>query len=91
LLPKDANENYSAVAYQNLTPVLTPMLSQIGGEAADALKTLAADARPTAICARGEESRIEASSDSHLFGFDFVTLETLMNIGNNRARTNVKE
>jgi hypothetical protein len=91
LLPKDAHENYSAVAYQNLTPVLTPMLSQIGGEAADALKTLAADARPTAICARGEESRIEASSDSHLFGFDFVTLETLMNIGNNRARTNVKE
>jgi hypothetical protein len=91
LLPKDANENYSAVAYQNLTPVLTPMLSQIGGQAADALRTLAADARPTAICARGEESRIEASSDSHLFGFDFVTLETLMKFGNNHALANVKE
>jgi hypothetical protein len=91
LLPKDAHENYSAVAYQNLTPVLTPMLSQIGGQAADALRTLAADARPTAICARGEESRIEAASDSHLFGFDFVTLETLMNIGNKHAAANVKE
>ena len=91
LLPKDTNENYSAIAYQNLTPVLSPMLSQFGGEAADALRQLAADARPTAICARGEENRIEAASDSHLFGFDFVTLGTLMNIGNQHATANVKE
>jgi hypothetical protein len=91
LLPKDANENYSAVAYQNLTPVLTPMLSQFSGNAADALRQLAADARPTAICARGEENSIEADSDSHLFGFDFVTLGTLLNIGNHHASANVKE
>jgi hypothetical protein len=91
LLPKDANENYSAVAYQNLTPVLTPMLSQFSGQAADALRQLAADARPTVICARGEENSIEAASDSHLFGFDFVTLGTLMNIGNHHAGASVKE
>jgi hypothetical protein len=91
LLPKDANDNYSAVAYQNLTPVLSPMLSQFTGHAADALRQLAADARPTAICARGEENSIEASSDSHLFGFDFVTLGTLMNLGNHHATANVKE
>jgi hypothetical protein len=91
LLPKDANDNYSAVAYQNLTPVLSPMLSQFTGQAADALRQLAADARPTAICARGEENSIEASSDSHLFGFDFVTLGTLMNLGNHHATANVKE
>ena len=29
LLPVDQNENYSAVAYQNLGPVLTPLLSQM--------------------------------------------------------------
>jgi hypothetical protein len=91
LLPKDSDENYSAIAYQNLTPVLTPLLSQFTGEKADALRQLASDARPTVICARGEESRIEAASDSHLFGFDFVTLETLMNIGNKHASGNVKE
>jgi len=91
LLPKDENENYSAVAYQNLTPVLSPMLSQFTGQAADAIRQLAADARPTAICARGEENSIEASSDSHLFGFDFVTLGTLMNLGNHHATANVKE
>jgi hypothetical protein len=91
LLPKDANENYSAVAYQNLSPVLTPLLSQLSGETADAVRELAADARPTVICARGEENRIEAASDSRLFGFDFLTLETLIHSGNKHANASVKE
>jgi hypothetical protein len=91
LLPKDGNENYSAVAYQNLSPVLTPLLSQLDGETANAVRKLAADARPTAICARGEQSRIEAASDSRLFGFDFLTLETLIHSGNKHAATSVRE
>jgi len=91
LLPKDANDNYSAVAYQNLSPVLTPLLAQLSGETADAVRELAADARPTVICARGEESRIEAASDSRLFGFDFLTLETLIHSGNKHANASVKE
>ena len=77
LLPKDENENYSAVAYQNLGPVLTPLLSQVSGDAAAAIRELAADSRPTAICAWGKDSRIEAASDSRLFGFDFLTLGAL--------------
>ena len=91
LLPKDADENYSAIAYQNLTPELTPLLSQFSGETADALRQLASDARPTAICARGEESRIQVASDSHLFGFDFLTLESLMSLGNKHGVANVRE
>ena len=91
LLPKDANENYSAVAYQNLTPVLTPLLDQVSGETADAVRELAADARPTVVCARGEESRIEAASDSRLFGFDFLTLETLIHHGNKQVSAGVRE
>jgi hypothetical protein len=91
LLPKDANENYSAVAYQNLSPVLTPLLTQVSGETADAVRKLAVDARPTAICARGEQNRIEASSDSRLFGFDFLTLETLIHSGNKNANATVRE
>lgn len=91
LLPKDANENYSAVAYQNLTPVLTPLLSQFSGDSADAIRQLAADARPTAICARGEQNSIEASSDSHLFGFEFLTLGNLIGHGNKNAVPNVKD
>jgi hypothetical protein len=91
LLPKDANENYSAVAYQNLSPVLTPLLTEVSGETADAVRKLAADARPTVICARGEQNRIEAASDSRLFGFDFLTLETLIHSGNKHAPTSVRE
>jgi len=79
LLPKDQNENYSAVAYQNLSPVLSPLLQQFSGESADALRKLAADARPTVICAYGQETRIEVASDSRLFGFDFLTLGALLN------------
>lgn len=78
LLPRDENENYSAVAYQNLSPVLTPLLSQFSGETADALRKLAADSRPTVICAWGQDNRIEAASDSSLFGFDFLTLGAIL-------------
>ena len=91
LLPKDENDNYSAVAYQNLSPVLTPLLSNFSGETAQALNQLAADSRPTAICAWGKDSRIEVASDSHLFGFDLLTLGTLMNSGNKHAGISVKE
>ena len=81
LLPVDQNENYSAVAYQNLGPVLTPLLSQMSGESAEALKKLAADAHPTAICAWGKDAGIEVASNSNLFGFDFLTLGSLLHGG----------
>jgi hypothetical protein len=82
LLPRDQNENYSAVAYQNLSPVLTPLLSQFSGNSADAIRKLAADSRPTVICAWGKDSGIEAASDSRLFGFDFLTLAAVLDSRN---------
>ena len=91
LLPKDANENYSAVFYQNLAPVLTPLLTQLGGETASAVSEWAADGRPTVVCAWGEEGRIEAASDSRLFGFDFLTLEALIHHGNKHINPSVVE
>jgi hypothetical protein len=91
LLPKDENENYSAIVYQNLSPVLTPLLGQLSGDSAAAIREIAADARPTAICAWGRDSRIEAASDSHLFGFDFLTLGSLTNLGNKRSGVGVKD
>jgi len=91
LLPKDANENYSAVVYQNLGPVLAPLLSQFSGKSADAIREMAADSRPTAICAWGTDTGIEAASDSRLFGFDFLTLGALMNSGNKMPAQNVRE
>lgn len=88
-LPRDENENYSSVVYQNLSPVLTPLLSQMSGEAAQAIQKLAADSRPTVICAWGDDKRIEAASDSRLFGFDFLTLGSILNSRNKPASQNV--
>jgi len=82
LLPRDQNENYSAVAYQNLSPVLTPLLSQFSGDSANAIRKLAADSRPTVACAWGKDNRIEAASDSRLFGFDFLTLGAILHSQN---------
>jgi hypothetical protein len=53
LLPKDQSANYSAIAYQNLSPILQPLLSQMSGEQAQALQELAADSRPSVVCVRG--------------------------------------
>jgi hypothetical protein len=91
LLPKDENTNYSAIAYQNIGPVLTPLLSQFSGERAQALSQLAADGRPTAICAWGKDNRIEATSNTHLFGFDLLALEALVHPGNKQTAANVRE
>lgn len=91
LLPKDDHDNYSAIAYQNLSPVLGPLLSQFSGEQAVAIRKLAADAKPTAVCAWGRDNRIEAESDSSLLGFDFLTLGALLHGGNNSGTTNVRE
>ena len=91
LLPKDDHDNYSAIAYQNLSPVLTPLLSQVSGNEAIAVRKLAADAKPTAVCAWGRDNRIEAESDSSLLGFDFLTLGALLHGGNNSGAANVKE
>ncbi len=89
MLPRDENDNYSAVAYQNAGPTLTPLLSQLPGETAAALQQLTADARPTAICAWGQDTRIEAASNSNLFGFDFVALGALFHPGNQHGARSV--
>ena len=91
LLPKDENADYSAVAYQNVGPVLTPLLSQLSGESAQALTQLAADGRPTAICAWGKDNRIEAASNTHLFGIDLLALEALVHPGNKQSVGSVRE
>jgi hypothetical protein len=57
----------------------------MSGESADALKKLASDAHPTAICAWGKDAGIEVASNSNLFGFDFLTLGSLLHSGNHEA------
>ena len=82
LLPKDENENYSAIGYQNLSPILQPLLGQLTGEEAELVQKLAADPRPTVLCAWGKGDRIEAAGNSRLFGLDLLTFGTLLESGN---------
>lgn len=91
LLPKDQNENYSAIAYQNLSPVLTPLLAQLSAPSSEALRKFAVDARPTAICVWGNENRIEAASDSNFSVFDLMTLGALLPSRNNPAPASVRD
>lgn len=96
LLPTDENANYSAVAYQNLSPALGPILSNVSGDLAVAIQRMAADARPTAICMWGNESTIEAGSNSHLLGFDLLAFQALIHpdhslAGNKQHAVNVPD
>ena len=71
--------------------MLTPLLSQFSGEAANAIQKLAADSRPTVICAWGKDNRIEAASDSRLFGFDFLTLGAILDSRNKQSGQHVMQ
>ncbi|HET8669012.1 MAG TPA: hypothetical protein VFM10_13590, partial [Terriglobales bacterium] len=70
LLPKDQHANFSAVWYQNLAPVVKPIASQLTASQLQALQEIAAEAKPTVICAYGDENQIELASGSRLFPFD---------------------
>jgi hypothetical protein len=87
MLPKDTNANYSAIAYQNLSPVLQPLLAQVTGEQAAVIQQLAADSRPSVVAAWGKENRIEAATNSRFVGFDWLTLGSLLGKGTSRPHT----
>ena len=86
LLPKDQNANYSALAYQNLGPILQPLLSQMSGDQAKVVQQLAADSKPSVICAWGRQNQIEAVTNSRLFGFDWMAVGSLLNPGTSHRR-----
>jgi hypothetical protein len=67
LLPSDNQANFSAMIYQNLSPILKPLASQLTSGQLALLQQLAADAKPSVFCAYGESDRIEVASSGKLF------------------------
>jgi hypothetical protein len=67
LLPSDNQANFSAMFYQNLGPILKPLASQLSSQQLALLQQLAADSKPSVICAYGESDRIEIASSGKLF------------------------
>jgi hypothetical protein len=74
LLPQDEHANVSALLYQNLAPVLGPITQQLSQAQVQALQQLAAETKPSLVCAYGEESSIRVASTSPFFGLDLNTM-----------------
>lgn len=74
LMPSDTNANCSALAYQNLAPVVHSLMQLAGAENAARLQALSADSRPTLLCAYGESDRVQLATNSRFFGLDLNTV-----------------
>ncbi|HKW75327.1 MAG TPA: FecR domain-containing protein [Terriglobales bacterium] len=82
LLPQDEHANASALLYQNLSPVLGPVIAQLSPSQVQSLQQIAADNKPTVICAYGEPNAIRVASNSKAFGINLnaAALSTLMQL-----------
>ena len=80
LLPSDNQANFSAMVYQNLSPILKPLASQLNSGQLAMLQQLAVDSKPSVMCAYGESDRIEVASSGKLLDLNlaFPTLFHLL-------------
>jgi predicted anti-sigma-YlaC factor YlaD len=74
LLPHDDHANVSALVYQNLAPVIGPVMKQLPQSQIQSLQQLAAETKPSLVCAYGEKDSIRVASVSPFFGLDLNTL-----------------
>ena len=74
LLPADHYANVSALLYQNLAPVLGPIAQQLTPSQMQSWQRLAAETKPSLVCAYGEEDAIRVASNTRFFGMDLNTL-----------------
>jgi hypothetical protein len=79
LLPTDNQANFSAMLYQNLAPILKPLASQLNSGQLAVVQQLAADSKPSVMCAYGESDRIEVASSGKLLDLN-PTLPTLLHL-----------
>lgn len=88
LLPQDENADVSALLYQNLSPVLGPVMQQLTPSQLQALQQIAAETKASVVCAYGEENSIRVASTSRFFGLDLNTaaLSTLMKLAQPHRR-----
>jgi hypothetical protein len=70
LLPSDNQANFSGMLYQNLSPILKPLASEVTSQQFSVLQQLAADSKPSVICAYGETDRIEVATNGKLLDLD---------------------
>jgi hypothetical protein len=60
--------------YQNLAPMIGPISQQLTPSQLQSLQQLAAETKPSVVCAYGEDNAIRVASNSRFFGLDLNTL-----------------
>ena len=65
--------------YQNLSPILKPLASQLDSGQLAMLQQLATDSKPSVMCAYGESDRIEVASSGRLLDLN-SSLPTLLHL-----------
>ncbi|HEX7287275.1 MAG TPA: FecR domain-containing protein [Candidatus Angelobacter sp.] len=80
LLPQDHHADVSGLIYQNLAPLVGPIMNQLSASQLQSLQQIAAETKPSVVCAYGEPNAIRVASNSRLFGLDLntATLSTLL-------------
>ena len=74
LFPADQHANVSGLIYQNLAPVLGPIVGQLPAAQVQSLQQIVSNSEPSVICAYGDENQIEFASTSKSLGIDFKSL-----------------
>lgn len=74
MLPQDEHADVSAVLYQNIASVVGPAMQQLTPAQLQSLQQLAAETKPSVVCAYGENNGIRVASTSRFFGLDLNTL-----------------
>jgi len=82
LLPSDNQANFSGMLYQNLSPILKPLASQLSSKEFALVQELAADSKPSVMCAYGESDRIEVVASGKLLDLNpgIMTLFQLLGV-----------
>lgn len=73
LLPQDQHADVSGLIYQNLAPLVGPVMNQLSQSQLQSLQQIAADTKPSVVCVYGEPNAVRVASNSRFFGLDLNT------------------
>src|SRR5262249_6494420 len=73
MLPQDQHANVSALLYQTLSRLVAPIADQLTASQRQSLGVLAAETKPSVVCAYGGENSVDVVSNSRFFGLDLNT------------------
>ncbi|HXB21551.1 MAG TPA: DUF3352 domain-containing protein, partial [Candidatus Solibacter sp.] len=86
LLPQDRNTNVSALLYQNISPLMAPLAQQLTPSQLQILQQLAAESKPSVVCAYGEDNAIRVASNTRFFDLNTLALTSILRATQSQAR-----